>query len=748
MQSVWGSEAALQERHSCTTPKTPREAWAPQRLDTGNMFHTTWLGFALEEVVMYIYGLCVHYSMKIYINSFVNVVQGDDHDSSDEEWDEHIGRHARAFLGLVEPVSEIALDEGVGIGMMVRNAFVRADNIHLRACGVVGSSDGLSDEGEASQQSSRRSQSEGVNHMNEHLSAEDIDAVEDGHHPGSTSAMDPNDNPFASMGTNEYGYADSGGQAASRNGGSGNAEFDAHNELSAGDNRQTRHESSDSTSEEEWDASADLCSDGEDLEDLLGQIPGNSMGTNPEIDIAATLPLYEGNTLSMLCATLLLVNCCKTHGASNMFMNELLMLLSMSILPVGNCLPKTEYEASKILWRLGLAYDMIHACPNGCCLFKGDFEDEDKCPVCSHDRYRMSGRSRIPMLVLRHFPLIPQLQRMFSSKRLSKLNLWHHFHKSEDGKMRHTADSPQWNFVHTELEPEAGNDMFGRDPRDIHLGLALDGMNPYSEKRSTQSLTPVIMFNYNMPPWLVTKKFFVMLCLLIPTKFRLTSSNFDVFIQPLVDELQQLWSRGGVLTRDARAYMGMSRFKLRAALMWTLQDFPAYGLISGLTTKGFKACPVCGPHTISRRSSTLRKNVYCNCHRRYLQGDHYFRGAVAAFDDEPNHELEAPPLTGNQTIRRGYESEAYIDSGGLEKDKDFPAKVHGVKRVSALFQLPYWRVRLLNPIVYMCPVVFIQPTWNISFCNMVNLLFIHPMCCSIVECSLHFCFACTMLDKL
>ena len=148
------------------------------------------------------------------------------------------------------------------------------------------------------------------------------------------------------------------------------------------------------------------------------------------------------------------------------------------------------------------------------------------------------------VLILRHFPLIPQLQRMFSSKKLSKLNVWHHFHKSEDGKMRHTADSPQWNFVHTELEPEAGNDMFGQDPRDIHLGLALDGMNPYSEKRSTQSLTPVIVFNYNLPPWMVTKKYFVMLCLLIPTKLSLTGSNFDVFIQPLVDELQQLWSRG------------------------------------------------------------------------------------------------------------------------------------------------------------------------------------------------------------
>jgi hypothetical protein len=33
--------------------------------------------------------------------------------------------------------------------------------------------------------------------------------------------------------------------------------------------------------------------------------------------------------------------------------------------------------------------------------------------------------------------------------------------------------------------------------------------------------------------------------------------------------------------------------------MWTISDFPTYGLISGLCTKGYKACPVCGPKTVA-----------------------------------------------------------------------------------------------------------------------------------------------------
>ena len=635
------------------------------------------------------------------------VIQGDEYDSSDEEWDRHIGDHARAFLGLHEPVAEIALDEGVGIGMMVRNAFARADDIHARASLAEGSETALREAAPTNQHTFGGEQSDAANSLNEEPNAVDIEASQPGLMFRPAAEVDNSFNAHSNIGLNPCDSSDSGSPDESG--------------VGAGDGYEDPEErSSESAPKESWSSSDDMSSEGEDVDELVGQIPNDRQGSSPEIDIASTLPLYEGSTLSMLCATILIVNCCKTHGVSNSFMNELLMLLSMSILPPGNCLPKTEYEASKILRRLGLAYNLIHACPNGCCLFKDNLEDAERCPVCEKDRYRMCGRSRVPTLILRHFPLIPQLQRMFSSKKLSKLNIWHHFHKSEDGKMRHTADSPQWKFVHTELEREAGNDMFGKDPRHIHLGLALDGMNPFSEKRSTQSLTPVIVFNYNLPPWMVTKKYFVMLCLLIPTKLSLTGSNVDVFMQPLVDELQQLWSRAGVATRDARAYMGMSNFNLRAVLMWTLHDFPAYGLISGLTTKGFKACPVCGPHTVSRRSRILRKNLYSNCHRRYLPQDHYFREADAAFDGEANHDIEEEPLTGNHTIRRGRESEAYLDAGGNEKDAEFPAKSHGVKRVSALYQLPYWRVSVQKHRFCICACLFWHIKYETSF-NVVGL---------------------------
>jgi len=128
--------------------------------------------------------------------------------------------------------------------------------------------------------------------------------------------------------------------------------------------------------------------------------------------------------------------------------------------------------------------------------------------------------------------------------------------------------------------------------------------------------------------------------------------------------------------------------------MWTLHDFPGYGMVAGLTTKGFKACPICGPNTVSRYSKVLRKNVFCNCHRRYLHANHYFRGDYAAFEYGVEREEERDAMSGNETIRNGRQSEEFVRNGGTQRHDDFPRKMHGVKRVSALFQLPYWRVRI------------------------------------------------------
>jgi len=67
------------------------------------------------------------------------------------------------------------------------------------------------------------------------------------------------------------------------------------------------------------------------------------------------------------------------------------------------------------------------------------------------------------------------------------------------------------------------------------------------------------------------------------------SRNIDVCLRPLIDELTQLWSSGALIYDISRK----QNFVMRAALMWTINDFPAYGMVSGWSTNGKLACPYC-----------------------------------------------------------------------------------------------------------------------------------------------------------
>jgi hypothetical protein len=81
----------------------------------------------------------------------------------------------------------------------------------------------------------------------------------------------------------------------------------------------------------------------------------------------------------------------------------------------------------------------------------------------------------------------------------------------------------------------------------------------------------------------------MMLTLIIIGKELATSSNVDVYLQPLVDELHVLWK--GVKAWDA--YLGAS-FSLRTMCMWSIHAFPSYGLFASCVTKGHVGCPPCG----------------------------------------------------------------------------------------------------------------------------------------------------------
>ncbi|KAL6286413.1 hypothetical protein ACE6H2_010803 [Prunus campanulata] len=93
----------------------------------------------------------------------------------------------------------------------------------------------------------------------------------------------------------------------------------------------------------------------------------------------------------------------------------------------------------------------------------------------------------------------------------------------------------------------------------------------------------------------------------------------DVYLEPLIDDLKSLWDGiRGVYDAHIGEY-----FTLRVALLWTINDFPTYGNLSGCVVKGYKACPICGDDTPSHS---------------------------AAFNGKPEYGTPLEPLTGEEVL--------------------------------------------------------------------------------------------------
>lgn len=172
--------------------------------------------------------------------------------------------------------------------------------------------------------------------------------------------------------------------------------------------------------------------------------------------------------------------------------------------------------------------------------------------------------------------------------------------------------------------------------------MGLDGVNPFFNQSLSHYSWRVVLLNFNLPPWLVTKHLFFILSLIIPTKENVTSKNIDVYLALLIEELLQLWE--GMKAVDVSMGGENSKFILCAILMWCINDFPACGMLTHQETKGYKGCPPCGPNVTTRRSKALGKNVYLG-HRCYLSWNHPYRQQKQAFDGSKEH--RRPPHVTN-----------------------------------------------------------------------------------------------------
>ncbi|XP_074354077.1 uncharacterized protein LOC141692994 [Apium graveolens] len=151
-----------------------------------------------------------------------------------------------------------------------------------------------------------------------------------------------------------------------------------------------------------------------------------------------------------------------TSGDKNdiptMFNKELQMLTAVSeLLPDGNVLPRRTYEAKQMLKSIGLVHDRIHVFPNDCILYRKEYAELDECPKYSLKCYK--------------------------------------------------NDSPQWKIF------DDTHKDFGKEPRNLHLALLTDGINPHRLQSSSHSTWPV-------------------------------GNDIDVYLAPLIEDLKLLWEEG------------------------------------------------------------------------------------------------------------------------------------------------------------------------------------------------------------
>ncbi|WMV33821.1 hypothetical protein MTR67_027206 [Solanum verrucosum] len=162
-------------------------------------------------------------------------------------------------------------------------------------------------------------------------------------------------------------------------------------------------------------------------------------------------------------------------------------MLKEELLPDEADLPNTYYGAKKVIQNLGLSYERIDACRNDCMLYWKDDKLPDSCKVCGESKWKVDK----------------------------------HNGKAKDKKA---------------------------EPRNVRLGLASDGFQPFRNAKTSYSIWPVVLIPYNLPPWLCMKQENFIMSMLIPCPDG-PGDAIDIYLQPLIEELKELWDIGAKLLR-------------------------------------------------------------------------------------------------------------------------------------------------------------------------------------------------------
>ena len=118
-------------------------------------------------------------------------------------------------------------------------------------------------------------------------------------------------------------------------------------------------------------------------------------------------------------------------------------------------------------------------------------------------------------------------------------------------------------------------EKFKDEVRSLRLSITMNGINPYSLQNMNYYVWLVVVINNNIPSWFPMKNEHLMLALIVLGRRQV--KNIDVYLQPLVDELNELWE--GIHVYDVSRPIATERsFTLYDMCDYTTHDCPGLGV--------------------------------------------------------------------------------------------------------------------------------------------------------------------------
>ncbi|XP_071679830.1 uncharacterized protein [Lolium perenne] len=181
----------------------------------------------------------------------------------------------------------------------------------------------------------------------------------------------------------------------------------------------------------------------------------------------------DGGTMSRFSLTVKLLQAKSYYRISNVAFNAILLILALQY--PNSSIPKSYEEALSIVGRLGLGYESIHVCPNNCVLFlrimprriiAPSAKPPDGKMLMVGERSRREGAKALP--------IDSKAAKNVSFKGAIKGSTVAQTERQDvENDLSHPADGDAWkdfDNIHKD---------FAADARNIRLGLATDGFNPY-----------------------------------------------------------------------------------------------------------------------------------------------------------------------------------------------------------------------------------------------------------------------------